>query len=984
MKNIQVIVAIVLILGFNLSSEAQVPSGIPYQAVARDASGNLLVNQMVGFRLSILSDNPATGTVHYQEIHSVMTTDLGQINLSIGSGTVVSGVFSNIPWSDSQVRLQVEMDPSGGTSYSVSGVTVFGTVPYAFRSGSSTLSGNGVPNGTMAGQTLRWNGTSWEASSNLVNSGTNVSINAGTTPPDLALSLGDNNSADGGIVARGQYFTGSGILGASGYGTRLIWYPRKAAFRAGHVSGTHWNESSIGNYSFAGGADAIASGQGSVAIGSTLNASGQGAVALGGSNTASGWNSFSVGYHNLSSGFYSSSMGGDNIASGNYSTVTGQFNVSGGENSFAGGYHSVASGLNSFAFGYGDTATANGSVAMGINSKAIDAGAISLGISNKASGQGAVAIGQDNKSLMSFDMSLGYGSVAQGGASLAAGYFNKASDDFSIAIGSLSLASGQSSISIGRGDSATAENTIAVGGNNLSLLDYAISIGSNNKSTAVGSLTLGMDNLSSGTLALSIGNNNISSGFDSRSIGNGLLARSCAETAMGYYNTDYTPLSTLGYNQNDRLFVLGNGDSPFLRKNAMVVLKGGNVGIGDDNPEFTFVVGSGEKFSINSLGDIIKIKNLQYAWPTSYSNTEATFLTNDGTGSLSWGPISASAITGTVMTVNLPSTIAYTNTSNSFSGYQVIENTNPSYSPLSIYGAPGQSNDLTSWFSSAGSSGTFNAVAYMSNSGNLVCKGVLSDLGSFISSSALSVPLRVRGTPGQAGALTEWSSSSGVILASINSNGVFTGNGSGLTNVTASGLADNTVSTSKIVNDAVNGAKIAMGSDVAGDMLYYNGTDYVRLAAGTDGQVLKMSGGVPVWSTTPSINNVLTSTGSFVTPKATLDFISPTVNMVISNTSQKVLLDVSCALGAGGNVATGLNIYPGYKLNGTTSVNSEGGGIWGLTCPVNTRNIYSISTSITGLAPGTYLFGMAGQATANPSYWSNGEYCYVRAVLVNN
>ena len=54
-----------------------------------------------------------------------------------------------------------------------------------------------------------------------------------------------------------------------------------------------------------------------------------------------------------------------------------------------------------------------------------------------------------------------------------------------------------------------------------------------------------------------------------------------------------------------------------------------------------------------------------------------------------------------------------------------------------------------------------------------------------------------------------------------------------------------------IATNAVNGTHLAMGSDAAGDTLYYNGTDYVRLGKGTAGQVLTMDGGAtaPEWAT---------------------------------------------------------------------------------------------------------------------------------------
>lgn len=58
------------------------------------------------------------------------------------------------------------------------------------------------------------------------------------------------------------------------------------------------------------------------------------------------------------------------------------------------------------------------------------------------------------------------------------------------------------------------------------------------------------------------------------------------------------------------------------------------------------------------------------------------------------------------------------------------------------------------------------------------------------------------------------------------------------------------VGTSQIDNNSVTGAKIAMGSDAQGDILYYNGTDYARLAAGTSGRFLQTNGAGanPAWS----------------------------------------------------------------------------------------------------------------------------------------
>ena len=72
--------------------------------------------------------------------------------------------------------------------------------------------------------------------------------------------------------------------------------------------------------------------------------------------------------------------------------------------------------------------------------------------------------------------------------------------------------------------------------------------------------------------------------------------------------------------------------------------------------------------------------------------------------------------------------------------------------------------------------------------------------------------------------------------------------------------------------NSIDGTKIAMGSDVQGDFLYYNGTNYVRLGAGTSGQALITggTGGNPSWGTAGGSSfesgfirtNVKTNTGN--------------------------------------------------------------------------------------------------------------------------
>ena len=75
-----------------------------------------------------------------------------------------------------------------------------------------------------------------------------------------------------------------------------------------------------------------------------------------------------------------------------------------------------------------------------------------------------------------------------------------------------------------------------------------------------------------------------------------------------------------------------------------------------------------------------------------------------------------------------------------------------------------------------------------------------------------------------------------------------------------------TVSNASIAANAVDGTHIALGSDAAGDVMYYNGTNYVRLAKGTAGQVLTINSGAtaPEWAA-DSTNVGATSVGGDVT-----------------------------------------------------------------------------------------------------------------------
>jgi hypothetical protein len=104
---------------------------------------------------------------------------------------------------------------------------------------------------------------------------------------------------NGGALFLGDYdgdFSGVWVP-AEGVGTRMMWYPEKAAFRAGGINGTQWDAANIGDYSVAMGQDVRASATGATAFGIRSTAAQLSSFAAGEDNTASGAASVAFGYH---------------------------------------------------------------------------------------------------------------------------------------------------------------------------------------------------------------------------------------------------------------------------------------------------------------------------------------------------------------------------------------------------------------------------------------------------------------------------------------------------------------------------------------------------------------------------------------------------------------------------------------------------------------------------------------------------------------
>ena len=114
----------------SMSTFAQAPELMSYQAVVRDAADNLVASSPVGMQISILQGSPS-GTASYVETHTPTSNQNGLVSIEIGNGTSVSGDFYTIDWANGPYFIKTETDPTGGTSYTITGISQLLSVPYA-------------------------------------------------------------------------------------------------------------------------------------------------------------------------------------------------------------------------------------------------------------------------------------------------------------------------------------------------------------------------------------------------------------------------------------------------------------------------------------------------------------------------------------------------------------------------------------------------------------------------------------------------------------------------------------------------------------------------------------------------------------------------------------------------------------------------------------------------------------------------------------
>lgn len=136
-----------------------IPRGMKYQAVARDTKGQVLANQSISLKITLLSQANGTASYYYSEVHNVVTNELGLFTLVIGEGDKETGDFTTVPWSTQDIWMKVSIKESSNADFTEISNSKLLAVPYAYYAAtaselvgpSSSATGDNTTTGTSAG-----------------------------------------------------------------------------------------------------------------------------------------------------------------------------------------------------------------------------------------------------------------------------------------------------------------------------------------------------------------------------------------------------------------------------------------------------------------------------------------------------------------------------------------------------------------------------------------------------------------------------------------------------------------------------------------------------------------------------------------------------------------------------------------------------------------------------------------------------------------
>jgi Chaperone of endosialidase/YadA head domain repeat (2 copies) len=418
----------------------------------------------------------------------------------------------------------------------------------------------------------------------IIDTNGNVGIDTSSPHATAKLHINPGINLSAGILVSGTYNNSSTIpdLGA---GSRMMFYPGKASFRAGRVSSTQWDNANTGLYSVAYGNNTIASGEGSIAIGDSTIASGDYSTALGTHTIAQAYSSFVIGRYNIGGGSKTTWVSTDPTFEVGIGTATVK------KNAFTilkNGHVGIGTIPHSSAFFHVHMEDSTEGV---LFTGDYFSGTTIPNVNIQTSllfypGKSAFWMGTENGWMQNSDF---------GEFSIAMGYHPRAARIYSIAIGGYQPgANAQRSVAIG----FRAMTNVNVFGESVAIHGTTYGAGTAIMGNASTGVAIGYGSSASGGVsfrgqAISYGSQSLgieteALGVYSTTTGYSTIAKAYNSMAIGRWNIGSG--DSLNWISTDPIFEIGIGYSAMATANAFTILKNGNTGIGTVNPSVTLDV----------------------------------------------------------------------------------------------------------------------------------------------------------------------------------------------------------------------------------------------------------------------------------------------------------------------------------------------------------------------------------------------------------
>ena len=256
-----------------------------------------------------------------------------------------------------------------------------------------------------------------------------------------------------------------------------------------------------------------------------------------------------------------------------------------------------------------------------------------------------------------------------------------------------------------------------------------------------------------------------------------------------------------------------------------------------------------------------------------------------------------------------------------------------------------------------------NITAMLSASGTATSLIASSGIANYASGQAVANESDIAALLTASGTATSLIASSGIASYA---SGQAVSNQSSITALnTASGIATSLLSVSGTATSLVassgiatyasgNTANIAFGSNAEGDILYHNGTSFIRLAKGSNDTVLTMNGNVPNWEAAGGGSSLTAASGIVVDGADKINIYGGTGNLQeIQLTSDNIFTPKMIFTGSGvQDTPVTLKVLSSHGAVNTsgTALSFEGtqGQLFGITDNLSSGNIFTVN-DITGL-----------------------------------